>query len=259
MFCPQCGTQLPDGSTVCTACNHVMRSARPAAPASTTPVSKTQYFWKTAPQKTKIVNIVALLLGILSVLMVVLSANKTVNGSMFKIPIISLIMDVEGASDEVDELEKEWSDAIEDAEDNLDELEDVLEDMLEISIDDVEDELGISTKKFLKLLDPISLNHIVKIADALDANDSEIISALKIVITVVNVLAVIFAAVAALGVVFQKTWLMVLSYVLSFVFILATGGIVYLLIASACFITTAVLFSKMKFEYKVYLAGFGIK
>ena len=261
MFCPQCGAPLAEGSKVCSACNHTLKfiPKKPEVIDSTTPVSKTKYFLKVADQKQKIICIVALLLGVLSVLSVVLAANKTVNGSIFKIPLIALAGDISGVDEDIADLEDEWSNAVDEAEDNLDELEDMLEDMLDISIDDVEEEIGMSTKKFIKLLDPISINNMVKIAKALDVDDTDVVAGFKIVITIINVIALVLAVIAGLGVIFQKTWLMVLSYVLSFFFILATGGILWIIIASIAFITTAVLFSKMKLEYKVYLAGYGIK
>ena len=258
MFCPQCGTPLAEGSKVCAACNHTLKfiPKTPEVLDPTVPVGKTKYFLKIAPQKVKIMSILALVLGIISVLSIVLSANKTINGSIFKIPIMSTFGDVLGVSDDIDEFEEEWSESISKAEDNLDEIEDELEDILDIDIEDIEDELGISTKKFLKMLDPISISNIIKIAELFHAEKNEAIAALKIIVTVITIVAVVLSILASLGVVFRKTWLMVLSYILSFLFVLITGGIALLLIASVAFITTAVLFSKTNFEYKVYLATF---
>ncbi|MBQ2715765.1 MAG: zinc ribbon domain-containing protein [Clostridia bacterium] len=259
MFCPQCGTPLAEGSKVCPACNHTLKfiPKTPEVLDPNTPVSKTKYFLKVAPSEKKILCIVALVLGVLSVLSVILSANRTLNGSVFNLPIINFIGFVE--DEDFSEGQKMIDEALEDAEDNIEELEEVAEDMFGISSKDIEDELGMSTKQFIKLFKPLSLNSTMKLIKAvgLDKVDDDY-KYIRVVIAVINVIAIILVVLAGLGVLFQKTWLMVLSYIFSFFFVLITGGIFLWVMASVCFITTAVLFSKMKLEYKVYLAGFGI-
>ncbi|MBQ4139795.1 MAG: hypothetical protein IJD70_00520 [Clostridia bacterium] len=268
MFCPQCGTQLPDGTTVCTSCNHVLKlipSAAKTLPA--TPVNRNTYFLKYAPTDKKIMQIVALALGVLSALMVVLSANKTVNGSIFDLPIMALMGVFEPEEyEEYKELGEAYDEAIEEIEDAADdfgEVNEVIGDMLGVSIDEdvideIEDELGMSAKKFFKLFKPLSINSMLKLSEIFEVDDDEDVKIIKLLVTIVNIYAFVMVVLTALGVIFNKTWLMVLTYVLSFLYVLATGGVLLWVFATAAYIATAVLFSKLKFEYKVYLAGYGI-
>ena len=269
MFCPQCGTPLAEGSTVCSACNHTLKfiPKTPEVIDTTAPVSKTKYFLKVAPNEKKIMYIVALVLGILCALSVVLSANKTVNGSIFDLPFMSLMGMVEPEAyeeyKEMGELYDEAMEELKDVSDDFDEVNEVIEDMLGVNIDEdaveeIEDELGMSTKKFFKLFKPLSINSMLKLAEIFEVDNDDDVKIVKLIVTIINVYAFIMVVLTALGVIFNKTWLMVLTYILSFLFVIVTGGLLLWILASVAYITTAVLFSKLKFEYKVYLAGFGI-
>lgn len=269
MFCPQCGSQLAEGSTTCSACNHTLKFVpkTPEVIDTTVPVSRNKYFMKIASNDKKIMHLVALVLGIVCALSVVLSANKTVNGSIFDLPFMSIMAIFEPeayeAYKEMGDLYDEAIEEIEDVSDDFDDVNEVIEDMLDVSIDEdiveeIEDELGMSAKKFFKLFKPLSINSMIKLAEVFEVDDDEDIQIVKLVITIINVYAFIMVVLTALGVIFNKTWLMVLTYILSFLFVIVTGGLFLWILASVSYITTAVLFSKLKFEYKVYLAGYGI-
>lgn len=270
MFCPQCGTPLAEGSTTCSACNHTLKfiPKTPEALDPNVPVSRNKYFLKIAPNDKKIMHIVALVLGVICALSVVLSANKTVNGSIFDLPFMSIMGIVEPeAYEEYKEMGEIYDEAIkeiEDISDDFDEVNEVIEDMLDVSLDEdvieeIEDELGMSTKKFFKLFKPLSINSMIKLAEIFDVDDEEGVVIVKVIITIINIYAFIMVVLTALGVIFNKTWLMVLTYILSFLFVIVTGGWLLWILASVAYITTAVLFSKLKFAYKVYLAGYGIQ
>ena len=259
MFCPQCGAPLAEGSKVCSACNHTLKyiPKPPEVLDPNIPVSKTKYFLKVASPDKKVLFFVALALGLLSVLSLVLSANRAVNGSIFKLPVVTLAGYMEGEDYSV--MQDMIDEALETAEDDIEDLEEILEDMFGVSAEEVEDELGISTKKLIKLFKPFSLNSMVTIIDAFDMEQlDDDIRIIKVLVTVIKCVAFVYILLAVLGAVFQKTWLMVLTYILSFGFVLSAGGIFLWVLASASFISAAVFFSKLKSEYKVYLAGFGI-
>jgi hypothetical protein len=164
---------------------------------------------------------------------------------------------------ELGELYDEAMEELKDVSDDFDEVNEVIEDMLGVNIDEdvveeIEDELGMSTKKFFKLFKPLSINSMLKLAEIFEVDDDEDVKVVKLLVTIINVYAFIMVVLTALGVIFNKTWLMVLTYILSFLFVIVTGGLLLWILASVAYITTAVLFSKLKFEYKLYLAGFGI-
>lgn len=284
MFCPKCGKEIPNDSQVCPECDAMITQrewkystdpaeaapeaqaapAPAAAPAQPTvregrPLPRFQYFMKEAAQKFKIMNFIALGIGILCLILVIVSANKFINGSVFEIPIIAMLEE-EIFGDDLDEIKEEYDemmDVLQDAIEDEDEI-DKFEREFGITVDEIEDELNMSLKKFAKLIDPISLNSIVKIGKAIDDFEDEAIAAIRILINVITVMAVIFFLLTALAVLFSKTWISVLTYILSIGFFLFTGGIVLWLIASVAYITMAVLFSKLKFEYRVYLRTYGI-
>ena len=255
MFCPNCGKQIPDNSAFCPECGKVMGAAPAPEPAPesapvatpTIPVSKIKYFTKVAPQNKRILGYVALGLGLLCILLVFLSANNTVNGSMFDLPILSLIGvdDGDEVQKELDELVKEFKEA------DTDEIEEFLNEILEVPIRDVEGKRD----EILDLLTPLSISSVIELNDKFGMSSSESTQALSTVVSVVWTFAAILMIITALGVLFQKTWIMVLSYILGVLFIVLTGGFVYFILATIAYIATAVLFSKMKFEYKVYTAA----
>ena len=61
-----------------------------------------------------------------------------------------------------------------------------------------------------------------------------------------------------MALVFNKTWLCVVSCIFSMSLLALAGGTVAFVLGAACYITMAVLYSKMKMEYKFYLRGFGL-
>lgn len=272
MFCPNCGTQIPDDSTFCSACGNTVKAntapatqpqvqpqvqPQPAAPgygAGARPVAKMKFFFNVAPSNKKMMAIVALILGLACALSVFLAFGRTTRGSIFEIPILTL------ADDDFGELQDELDRAVAEVKmmNDYDELADFVEEILEVEVYNLEAQIGMSMNQFLDLFSPLSLNNMLELAEIFGAKDSEPVKAFSIVMTIVNSAMWILIALTLLGVLFQKTWLMVLSYILGSALIWLTGGLTYFLLATALYITTAVLFSKMKFEYKIYLASFKV-
>lgn len=272
MFCPNCGTQIPDDSTFCSACGNAVKAntdsatqpqvqpqvqPQPVAPsygAGATPVGKLKFFFNVAPSNKKMMAIIALILGLACALSVFLAFGRTTRGSMFEIPLLTLV------DDDFGELQVELDRAVAEVKmmNDYDELADFVEEILEVEVYNLEAQIGMSMNRFLDLFSPLSLNNMLELAEIFGAKDSEPVKAFSIVMTIVNSAMWILIALTLLGVLFQKTWLMVLSYILGFALIWLTGGLAYFLLATALYITTAVLFSKMKFEYKIYLASFKV-
>ena len=277
MFCPNCGTQIPDDSTFCSACGNAVKAnaapanqpqvqvqpqqpqvqpqpVRPGYGAGATPVGKLKFFFNVAPSNKKMMAIIALILGLACALSVFLAFGRTTRGSIFEIPLLTLV------DDDFGELQDELDRAVAEVKmmNDYDELADFVEEILEVEVYNLEAQIGMSMNQFLDLFSPLSLNNMLELAEIFGAKDSEPVQAFSIVMTIVNSAMWILIALTLLGVLFQKTWLMVLSYILGFALIWLTGGLTYFLLATALYITTAVLFSKMKFEYKVYLASFKV-
>ena len=124
----------------------------------------------------------------------------------------------------------------------------ILEDMMDGKID----EDSVSKDEVIDLLTPLSMNSFVELSELFGVEDSDIVQAWSLIITVIWVVAIFLIVLTALGVLFQKSWLMVLSLIFGIVFILITAGTTYLLFTAIAYIATAVLFSKLKKSYKAY-------
>lgn len=282
MFCPKCGKEIPNDSQVCPECEAMItqrewkystgpaeavpeaQAAPAAAPAQPTvregrPLPKLQYFMKEAAQKYKVMNFVALGIGILCLILVIVSANQFINGSVFDIPIVTL-MGEEMFGNDLDEVKEEYDDMMDLLQDAIEDEDEIWKFEREFGIteEEIEDDLDMSLEEFSKLLDPLSLNSMVKISKAIDEYTDEGMGIISAMLNVIRVMAAIFFLLTALAVLFSKTWISVLTYILSIGFFLFTGGVVLWLIASVAYITMAVLFSKLKFEYRVYLRTYGI-
>ena len=256
MFCPNCGNQMPEGSVFCTVCGNAANtaSAPQAAPAPAftpcAPVSKIQYFTKVAPKPNRIRAAIALGLGILCILLVFLSANNAVNGSMLKIPLVTFFYE------DADELQNDLDEAVEAIKDfDSAEIEEFLNEFLGVSVDS--DEIEAKKNKVVKLFSPFSINSVIELTEMFGVGDdevSEIVGIFKTFVSIIWGYAIVLIVLTALGVLFQKTWLMVLAYILGVGFIVITGGVVFVILATVAYIATAVLFSKMKNEYKAFKA-----
>ena len=265
MFCTKCGAEIPEGAKFCISCGAPSDStaqppvqpAQPAAPAAPvgTPVSKAAYFWKAGSASTRVINIVSIVVGLLCLLLLYLPVNIFLNGPFYEIPILKLMDGTDGIylDDMKDEYE-EMLELFEDADDD-DELEYIFEREFNISVDELEDDFDITVKEFVDLLDPISITNLMKLMAVLDG-DEEVLVIFRIIRTAIYVVFAILMLITALGVGFQKTWVMIVAYVLSFGFVAFMGGFVFWLLATIAYIAAAVLYSKLNGAYKLYRKSF---
>ncbi len=200
----------------------------------------------------KIMNIVSLLLGILCLLTVIIPVNKFLNGPFYEIPILKLMDGTDGI--ELEEIMEEYEDILDDFEDadDDDEFEYIFEREFDISVEELEDEFDISVEEFVDLLDPLSVTNLIKLMAILEADD-EVLVIFRVISTIIYVICAVLSIITALGVGFQKTWVMVVAYIFSFGFIAFTGGFLFWLLATIAYIACAVLFSMLKKNYKAYL------
>ena len=260
MFCTKCGAQIPDDSTFCSACGNAIKEnatqpqAEPVAPVQPekkTPVGKNKYFSKVAPSGQRIMRYIALILGLACMLTVFLARNKTIKGSIFEIPLLSMI-----GMDDAAEMKTELDKAIMEVKKTNDngELEEFVEEILDVEILDLEAQSGMSMNKFLELFSPLSIENILELSDIFAAGSGPV-KVFDTVVSIANGFMWALIVLTLLGVLFQKIWLMVLSFILSVPFVWLMGGVTYLVAAALLYIATAVLFSRLKSAYKGYCAS----
>ena len=205
-------------------------------------MKKLNFTFKNADKKTRIIGIVALALALISILIVVLSANSAINGSFTKIPLIKLAAS-EGDLEKINDGAEEIVDGIEEAIENDDD---------EI-LDKLREEYGMSPKKLLDKFDPVSLNSIKIVMDKSESNEyGEYVPIFSAIITGITVYAAILAIFVALSALFMNKGFFITSVVLSALFFLALVNFVWFFVFLALCIAYCILVSKVKKAYKLY-------
>ncbi len=183
------------------------------------------------PAKKKQLNMISVIVGIVCTLMIVFATNNVINGSIFNIPIMQLVV-----GDEMDEMQDEF-------EEYIDELDDLTDD----EIDDFEDESGMTIKEAKKFLKAPSIGATAKFAklDEVDMDD-ETMAVLSGVQIFVIVYGGIIALLMFLGAVLKNRALPIISTVISFLFHLALSGILFFVLQVVFCVVQVVLLTKAK-------------
>ena len=255
MFCKYCGAQIADGSKFCASCGGALEektapAAEPVYAAPSKPLSKKQYFSKVAPMGQRIKRLIAFVVGLLCILSVYLATNKTVNGSLFELPIFSVLVE-EDVSDMQAELDEAL--AIIREEDDMDELALFLEDMLETDV--TLSELRGAADEVMDLCSPLSLSSLVELGEMFGAENSEVVEIMSIVVKAIWATAIGLMVLTAFGVLFRRTGLMIFCMIPGVAFIAITGGATYALMAAVAYVFSAILFSSLNRDYKAYKAA----
>lgn len=170
MFCPKCGTNIPDNSTFCGGCGYALAAAPAAAPVAPVAVaqpglsakkrglSKNQFLATEAAPAVKSAGKIAM--GVFAaILALILLATITLNNiSVVNLPIVKM------AAGEADR--DELLESMDDASDAMDKMDDVLE--------EIEDEFGSKTardakkviKKWEKAVRKLSLSNLLSVVNA---------------------------------------------------------------------------------------------
>lgn len=210
------------------------------------PVPKLKYFWKEGPRETKNLNLVALAVGIIMAALVLFTGISATNSHIMDLPVIKMIFpeyELTQARNEFDHIIEEVDKAIENSDQE--------------TIREFEKEFGISIEEMRDALDPPSLKNLSKLGAGLKNTE---IGDVAGIFTMLSTSLIAFAAficlLVALSLYLVSKGLMIFSYILSAAFLILMGGIVVFLIATALLITYIVLASKLKSQYKKYLASF---
>lgn len=235
----------------------------PQAP-SQAPLKRHLYFQKEASQKSRRLYVISLALGLLCVVLLIISINKFVNGSVFKIPMIKTVTSFLGI-----DLSRDVEATVEKAQDNVDFVLSVLEffckdsealadlkEELQLPFDEWEAIYGVQPAEFRKLLNPLSLNSLTKLLGYLLGEDHMAVFALRLFIGLTVGTAVLLILLAGLSTYVGKSWLSILVGILCSGFFSLTGGFVFWLLGCGSMIAMGVICLGLSKEYKAYRKSF---
>ena len=203
-------------------------------------MKKLTFTFSQADQKTRIIGCVALGLAVLAILLLVVSANMAINGSITKLPIIQLAVPEE----ELNAFDEEY-------EDLLAELEEAIDNEDEEKLEEFEEDFGISADEMLDMMETVSLNTIKSMSSVLEEND-ELTLIFTVLIGCITWYAVFLALFVALSALFMNKGFFITSVVLSAGFFFALVGAVWFFVFLALCIAYCILVSKVHTEYIVY-------
>ncbi len=228
------------------------------------PLKRHPYFRKEASKESRKLYAVSLALGALCMLLLIISANKFVNGSVFKIPMIATMTDFLGL-----DLSKDVEDTVEKAQDNVDFVLGILEFFCKDSevLADLEKELqlpfeeweaiyGVQPAEFRKLFNPLSLSSLTKLLGYLLGEDHVAVFVLRLLIGLTAGTATVLILLAGLATYAGKSWLSILVGVLCSGFFSLTGGFIYWLLGCGSMVAMGIICFKLTKEYKAYRKSF---
>lgn len=277
MFCPNCGTNLPDGAAFCAGCGSPMPKApkqeapvqeapvytppvqeapvsappvqvgpvytppvAPAPPVCGTPVKSKKTWLKTeASPKAKQMSTLSMIFTACCAVILVLAVFISVFGPFYKIPIFKLALG-DDYSDQVESLKSDLSDV----DDALDWYQDhYTGDLNEDEIEKVFD----LTKKMVK--NP-SFSNYRALAKAMNKTDEVLLFDICIAVLCASFGFVILLAV--LGGLFKKTGLVIAALIFAIPANLLYGGVVFALLSAAALVMLIVVLRQINQEYKAY-------
>ncbi len=266
MLCKKCGAQLADDAKFCPLCNEpTEQPAQPAQfaqpqyaqynhPATQSKLSRSKFFLKKAPTNWKVINLVSVLIGLLCALLIFIPTYRAFNASILDYPLMKLLGDEEfrELGEEYDELLEELEEADEDGY-----LKEAFEIELGMPFKDLERKHNITYDEFINLFEPLSINNLTRLLEIIEpgSETDEVVDILKVVKVVMYTCCAFLMIITVIGALLQKTWVMVLAYILSILFVFVNGGVLFFILTSITYITAAVLYSKLKKMYKAYLAA----
>ncbi len=201
--------------------------------------NKNTYFWKTGPQKTRLMSFIALCVGVLTVFFFLFGALSATGRPITELPLIKMTIpdsEIEKMEDKIDDLVDELDDAIEDDDDD--------------KIEEIEEDTGMPIEKVKKHVQKFSLRSLTKLSAVIGNNDDTII--FPIFITVISIYTAVLMLLMALAVFFSNRGLVILPYVLAIPFFIFLSGFLFFFFTTALCVAYIVLLSLLKDDYKNY-------
>jgi len=226
MFCPKCGTNLPDGTAFCSQCGHNLTPQQPipAAP-------------QAAPKSTS-KSILALLLAVACLLVMVIGHITLVNTSVGDMILLKGVI-----GDDIDDMEDEMSDFAERYEDRLEDLDDELSKKDKALVKKLIKGIKACGKSF----SIANVNNLMKAAASIADSDtaeyfdledefddfkeiSAVIDGITIGLFIASMVCVIFSV---LGGLLKKKALVIVGMILTTLFSLLIYGIIFVILTLA--------------------------
>lgn len=243
MFCPNCGTNLPDGAGFCAECGTQLNAAQSSASQTAyqpgQALKKGEYLKTQASPKAKQLVKISWGLLVVCVLILALGLNACLNGPFYEIPVFKMAL-----GDDYADAMGELDDIIDEAEDGIDALEDEFGDEFD------EDELEEIVEMAEKMVDNMSINNVTKLAKLM--KETEVVEVMNIFVSVLWVCFGLVMLVTVLGGLFKKTGLVITALILAVPVCIAFSGTLSVILALVAYIALAVVLSKINKEYRAY-------
>lgn len=283
MFCPNCGTNHPDGVRFCSNCGATLAAAQPVT-ASTpaqpgyanypckpaNPLNKRDYLKQLATPNAQKANKLILILLAVCVVIMVIGHIKLVHTSIEDIPFIATVAKISDVDmGEVDELKDEVRDELEELEDLIDYYEDELEEeaskkdlkkldkLLDVMKDMTKSMSFTNLKKFTNLLTDLADSDASKYLNLDDAGGD-----LKTIRTAMNTAAVLMLVGAIFSLLFtilggltRVNVLVVLGGISASIGCANLYGLLFVILMVAAHVGMIIMVSKINKEYKAYRNG----
>ena len=266
MFCPKCGTNLPEETTVCPSCGNQMQ-AQEQPPvmqlsAKARGLKKKEFLAKEASQSVKNAAKFSLISFAVAVVLVFVSVIVASNTAFYDLPLVTLVMDDSELEQMEDDLKVD-SDLFDEARETLDEIEEVIDrsdykaiDKFIDLIEDVAEKPTLSNftaavKQAEEVAD-IDLDEEVEAKFDFDSLDSmeEALEILNTVKIIAYVFAIIVSLIALLAFFRKSIGLVIFDAILAAPFVLAFAGFIWYALILAAFIAMIVFFSQINKAYK---------
>lgn len=260
MFCPKCGTQVPEGAAFCGGCgNRLNQAAQPTPPVQPAynqqPVRPAQPVYAPQPVAPRKQNgaksVLVVVTMLLSLVLIAASVVAPLATAFYKIPAFSLAMVIAEGEDDVDYMMDSLGEGIEELEEELEHQEDVMED------DEFEaaEEMVDSVKKLHKNFSILNARSTMKLVEEVNGEFDmgieqyeidQLIMALNIVVAVIVGFFVLPLLFTLLGGLLKSTGLTITAIVFTAISQLIFSGLLLFVLSLAVGIVQAILCSQLK-------------
>ena len=189
-------------------------------------------------------GLISVFVELLCVIIALVGIFRTVNVSIFEIPVVSMLMTV---------AEQEGEDPIGAYYDSIGDAEDEAENLSDDEVDKIEDATGMTPEEIVALMEIPSVNNLIKFVEMADSVeeledeiDREIIDTMKIIRGVLigyGAVVMLFALLAAL---LKNRALSIIGLIISVLYFVALVGFIFLILYAIATIVHVVLVSKHK-------------